>query len=131
MADAEPMLVPAPGGEKRACPALEEEVDHSTKRPRVQKEEKNGGPSHKLPQDEGEETEPLDEDGEGEGLGSGEAFAEMMKHGLTELDVGILKFVSEHQGFSGILKERLVLTPTLLKSDLNMAYVLLCVFRYD
>uniref|UniRef100_A0A8C7I2U7 Pseudouridylate synthase 7 homolog n=1 Tax=Oncorhynchus kisutch TaxID=8019 RepID=A0A8C7I2U7_ONCKI len=83
MADAEPMLVPAPGGEKRACPALEEEVDHSTKRPR-----------------------PLDEDGEGEGLGSGEAFAEMMKHGLTELDVGILKFVSEHQGFSGILKER-------------------------
>ncbi|XP_013979561.1 pseudouridylate synthase 7 homolog isoform X2 [Salmo salar] len=112
MADAEPMLVPAPGGEKRACPALEEEeVDHSTKRPRVQKDEKNGGPSHKLPQDEGEEpegeeTEPLEEDGEGEGLGSGEAFAEMMKHGLTELDVGILKFVSEHQGFSGILKER-------------------------
>uniref|UniRef100_A0A8C7VUX9 Pseudouridylate synthase 7 homolog n=1 Tax=Oncorhynchus mykiss TaxID=8022 RepID=A0A8C7VUX9_ONCMY len=112
MADAEPMLVPAPGGEKRACHALEEEeVDHSTKRPRVQKEEKNGGPSHKLSQDEGEEpegeeTEPLDEDGEGEGLGSGEAFAEMMKHGLTELDVGILKFVSEHQGFSGILKER-------------------------
>uniref|UniRef100_A0A674AYT4 Pseudouridylate synthase 7 homolog n=1 Tax=Salmo trutta TaxID=8032 RepID=A0A674AYT4_SALTR len=110
MADAEPMLVPAPGGEKRACPALEE-VDHSTKRPRVQKDEKNGGPSHKLPQDEGEEpegeeTEPLEEDGEGEGLGSGEAFAEMMKHGLTELDVGILKFVSEHQGFSGILKER-------------------------
>lgn len=114
----------------------EEEVDHSTKRPRVQKDEKNGGPSHKLPQDEGEEpegeeTEPLEEDGEGEGLGSGEAFAEMMKHGLTELDVGILKFVSEHQGFSGILKERLVLPPALLKSDLNMAYVLLCVFRYD
>ncbi|CAB1323397.1 unnamed protein product [Coregonus sp. 'balchen'] len=88
------------------------EVDHSTKRPRVQKDEKNGGPSHKLPQDEGEEpegeeTEPLEEEGgEGEGLGSGEAFAEMMKHGLTELDVGILKFVSEHKGFSGILKER-------------------------
>uniref|UniRef100_A0A4W5MPE7 Pseudouridylate synthase 7 homolog n=1 Tax=Hucho hucho TaxID=62062 RepID=A0A4W5MPE7_9TELE len=56
---------------------------------------------------EGEETEPLEEeDGEGAGLGSGEAFAEMMKHGLTELDVGILKFVSEHKGFSGILKER-------------------------
>uniref|UniRef100_A0A8C7CQW5 Pseudouridylate synthase 7 homolog n=1 Tax=Oncorhynchus kisutch TaxID=8019 RepID=A0A8C7CQW5_ONCKI len=89
MADAEPMLVPAPGGEKRACPALEDEVAHSTKRPR------------------GEETEPLEEeDGEGAGLGSGEAFAEMMKHGLTELDVGIQKFVSEHKGFSGILKER-------------------------
>uniref|UniRef100_A0A673WYX8 Pseudouridylate synthase 7 homolog n=1 Tax=Salmo trutta TaxID=8032 RepID=A0A673WYX8_SALTR len=86
MADAEPMLVPAPGGEKRACPALEGKVAHSTKRPR---------------------TEPLEEeDGEGVGLGSGEAFAEMMKHGLTELDVGILKFVSEHKGFSGILKER-------------------------
>ncbi|KAK6309155.1 hypothetical protein J4Q44_G00206180 [Coregonus suidteri] len=113
MADAEPMLVPAPGGEKRACPASEDEVDHSTKRPRVQKDEKNGGGhSHKPAQDEaeepeGEETEPLEEeDGEGAGLGSGEAFAEMMKHGLTELDVGILKFVSEHKGFSGILKER-------------------------
>ncbi|KAJ8382798.1 hypothetical protein SKAU_G00035760 [Synaphobranchus kaupii] len=30
----------------------------------------------------------------------------MMKHGLTELDVGILEFVSKHEGFSGILKER-------------------------
>ncbi|CDQ75881.1 unnamed protein product [Oncorhynchus mykiss] len=94
MADAEPMLVPSPGGEKRACPALEDEVAHSTKRPRAE-------------EPEGEETEPLEEeDGEGAGLGSGEAFAEMMKHGLTELDVGILKFVSEHKGFSGILKER-------------------------
>uniref|UniRef100_A0A6Q2ZNE1 Pseudouridylate synthase 7 homolog n=1 Tax=Esox lucius TaxID=8010 RepID=A0A6Q2ZNE1_ESOLU len=92
MADAEPMQVPVPGGEKRACPALEEEVDHSSKRPRVQKDEKNG--------------ELLEEDGEVEAVGSGEAFAEMMKHGLTELDVGILKFVSEHKGFSGILKER-------------------------
>uniref|UniRef100_A0A6Q2Z6T3 TRUD domain-containing protein n=1 Tax=Esox lucius TaxID=8010 RepID=A0A6Q2Z6T3_ESOLU len=112
MADAEPMQVPVPGGEKRACPALEEEVDHSSKRPRVQKDEKNGGGlSHNLPQDEGEgseaeEPELLEEDGEVEAVGSGEAFAEMMKHGLTELDVGILKFVSEHKGFSGILKER-------------------------
>ncbi|KAG8439941.1 hypothetical protein GDO86_005925 [Hymenochirus boettgeri] len=30
----------------------------------------------------------------------------MMKHGLTENDVGITKFVSLHKGFSGILKER-------------------------
>uniref|UniRef100_A0A674D8M3 Pseudouridine synthase 7 n=1 Tax=Salmo trutta TaxID=8032 RepID=A0A674D8M3_SALTR len=97
MADAEPMLVPAPGGEKRACPALEGKVD----------ENNGGGHSHKPAQDEAEETEPVEEeDGEGVGLGSGEAFAEMMKHGLTELDVGILKFVSEHKGFSGILKER-------------------------
>ncbi|KAM7388828.1 hypothetical protein PAMP_024975 [Pampus punctatissimus] len=35
----------------------------------------------------------------------GETFADMMKHGLTELDVGILKYVSDHEGFSGILKE--------------------------
>uniref|UniRef100_H2ZX24 Pseudouridylate synthase 7 homolog n=1 Tax=Latimeria chalumnae TaxID=7897 RepID=H2ZX24_LATCH len=35
-----------------------------------------------------------------------ESFADMMKHGLTEIDVGITKFVSSHQGFSGILKER-------------------------
>ncbi|XP_032132237.1 pseudouridylate synthase 7 homolog isoform X6 [Sapajus apella] len=35
-----------------------------------------------------------------------ESFADMMKHGLTEADVGITKFVSSHQGFSGILKER-------------------------
>lgn len=33
-------------------------------------------------------------------------FADMMKHGLTEADVGITQFVSSHPGFSGILKER-------------------------
>ncbi|XP_077120873.1 pseudouridylate synthase 7 homolog isoform X4 [Ranitomeya variabilis] len=38
--------------------------------------------------------------------GDTESFADMMKHGLTELDVGITKFVSSHEGFSGILKER-------------------------
>uniref|UniRef100_A0A673WW46 Pseudouridine synthase 7 n=1 Tax=Salmo trutta TaxID=8032 RepID=A0A673WW46_SALTR len=92
------MLVPAPGGRKG--PALPWRVSGptATKRPRVQKDENNGG---------GHFSQPLEEeDGEGVGLGSGEAFAEMMKHGLTELDVGILKFVSEHKGFSGILKER-------------------------
>ncbi|XP_069764399.1 pseudouridylate synthase 7 homolog isoform X2 [Narcine bancroftii] len=41
-----------------------------------------------------------DEDGEGD------SFADMMKHGLVEEDVGITKFVSNHEGFSGILKER-------------------------
>uniref|UniRef100_A0A8C5R5U4 Pseudouridylate synthase 7 homolog n=1 Tax=Leptobrachium leishanense TaxID=445787 RepID=A0A8C5R5U4_9ANUR len=35
-----------------------------------------------------------------------ETFADMMKHGLVEMDVGITKFVSSHEGFSGILKER-------------------------
>ncbi|XP_018421945.1 PREDICTED: pseudouridylate synthase 7 homolog isoform X2 [Nanorana parkeri] len=55
-----------------------------------------------------------DEESEGEnellveesGDGDQESFADMMKHGLTELDVGIIKFVSSHEGFSGILKER-------------------------
>ena len=35
-----------------------------------------------------------------------ESFADMMKLCLTELDVGICKFVNSHHGFSGILKER-------------------------
>ncbi|XP_054844983.1 pseudouridylate synthase 7 homolog isoform X2 [Eublepharis macularius] len=49
---------------------------------------------------EEEELEGSDEEGDPE------SFADMMKHGLTELDVGITKFVSSHKGFSGILKER-------------------------
>eukprot|EP00061_Rhincodon_typus_P013322 g39631.t1 len=44
----------------------------------------------------------LEEDEEGDG----DSFANMMKYGLVEQDVGITKFVSTHQGFSGILKER-------------------------
>ncbi|CAJ0917676.1 unnamed protein product [Ranitomeya imitator] len=44
---------------------------------------------------ESEEEERL----EGEpGDGDTESFADMMKHGLTELDVGITKFVSSHEG---------------------------------
>ncbi|XP_053529166.1 pseudouridylate synthase 7 homolog isoform X1 [Artibeus jamaicensis] len=56
-----------------------------------------------------EEEEEEEEDGfseEGYVEEEAESFADMMKHGLTELDVGITKFVSSHQGFSGILKER-------------------------
>ncbi|XP_019399112.1 PREDICTED: pseudouridylate synthase 7 homolog [Crocodylus porosus] len=49
---------------------------------------------------EDEELEESDDDGDPE------SFADMMKHGLTECDVGITKFVSSHKGFSGILKER-------------------------
>ncbi|XP_038596890.1 pseudouridylate synthase 7 homolog isoform X2 [Tachyglossus aculeatus] len=58
---------------------------------------------------EEQEEEEEDDDGlpeEGDEAGEVESFADMMKHGLTELDVGITKFVSKHQGFSGILKER-------------------------
>lgn len=57
-------------------------------------------------EDEEEEEDGLSEEGEEEE--ETESFADMMKHGLTELDVGITKFVSPHQGFSGILKERYV-----------------------
>ncbi|XP_043821074.1 pseudouridylate synthase 7 homolog isoform X2 [Dromiciops gliroides] len=56
-----------------------------------------------------EEEEEEEEDGlleEEEEDDVEESFADMMKHGLTEVDVGITKFVSSHQGFSGILKER-------------------------
>lgn len=55
---------------------------------------------------EEEEEDGLSEEGDEEE--EAESFADMMKHGLTELDVGITKFVSSHQGFSGILKERYV-----------------------
>ncbi|XP_040328825.1 pseudouridylate synthase 7 homolog isoform X5 [Prionailurus bengalensis] len=57
-----------------------------------------------LEEEEEEEEDGLSEEGEEEE--EAESFADMMKHGLTELDVGITKFVSSHQGFSGILKER-------------------------
>ncbi|XP_071778833.1 pseudouridylate synthase 7 homolog [Centroberyx gerrardi] len=104
MEESEPMLVPAQGGEKRGCPEeeAEEEGDVPMKRPRVQKDQKNGGHSHRDAEGEPEGDGSAGEDGEEDG----ETFADMMKHGLTELDVGILKFVSDHAGFSGILKER-------------------------
>uniref|UniRef100_A0A2K6JUC2 Pseudouridine synthase 7 n=1 Tax=Rhinopithecus bieti TaxID=61621 RepID=A0A2K6JUC2_RHIBE len=56
-----------------------------------------------LEDEEEEEEDGLSEEYEEE---ESESFADMMKHGLTEADVGITKFVSSHQGFSGILKER-------------------------
>lgn len=65
-------------------------------------DKKNSDPQS---EEEGEE-DGLSEEGEEEE--EAESFASMMKHGLTELDVGITKFVSSHQGFSGILKERYV-----------------------
>ncbi|XP_045420926.1 pseudouridylate synthase 7 homolog isoform X3 [Lemur catta] len=65
------------------------------------KDEKNS--EAQLEEEEEEEEDGLSEEEEEE---EAESFADMMKHGLTELDVGITKFVSPHQGFSGILKER-------------------------
>ncbi|XP_074050061.1 pseudouridylate synthase 7 homolog [Macrotis lagotis] len=59
-----------------------------------------------IEEEEEEEEDGLLEEEEEDEDGEGESFADMMKHGLTEVDVGITKFVSSHQGFSGILKER-------------------------
>uniref|UniRef100_A0A665TYA4 Pseudouridylate synthase 7 homolog n=1 Tax=Echeneis naucrates TaxID=173247 RepID=A0A665TYA4_ECHNA len=98
MAESEP--VPVQVGEKRGCPENEDN-DTPAKKLRKEGDNKNGGPPHQ--DEEGEEEELEGEASEGE---DGETFANMMKHGLTELDVGILKFVSDHEGFSGILKER-------------------------
>lgn len=99
MAESEPTPVPVQIGEKRSCPE-EEEKDNVPKRPRVESDNENGGRPRQ------DEEEPEGEACEGEE--DGETFADMMKHGLTEVDVGILKYVSDHEGFSGILKERFV-----------------------
>ena len=102
MEETEPALVPVQGGEKRVCPEEEKGEAVPSKKPRVN--DNNGGKSkHPVKDDEDEEEEMPKDDEEEE---DGETFADMMKHGLTELDVGILKFISEHKGFSGILKER-------------------------
>ncbi|XP_051548693.1 pseudouridylate synthase 7 homolog isoform X2 [Myxocyprinus asiaticus] len=76
-----------PVGEKRSFP--DEDPEHAVKRARVAGED----------EDDDEEEELCEEE-------EGESFADMMKHGLTESDVGIHKFISDHKGFSGILKER-------------------------
>uniref|UniRef100_H0WGF9 Pseudouridylate synthase 7 homolog n=1 Tax=Otolemur garnettii TaxID=30611 RepID=H0WGF9_OTOGA len=76
-----------------------EDVPGALKAVSAEKDEKN---SEAQLEEEEEEEDTLSEDEEAE------SFADMMKHGLTELDVGITKFVSPHQGFSGILKERFV-----------------------
>lgn len=90
-------------GEKRSCP--DEEVEKvSSKKPRIENDQKKEVEPHRE-EEEGLEVDESEQDEENDG----ETFADMMKHGLTEVDVGILKYVSDHEGFSGILKERLVL----------------------
>uniref|UniRef100_A0A3Q3DT12 Pseudouridylate synthase 7 homolog n=1 Tax=Hippocampus comes TaxID=109280 RepID=A0A3Q3DT12_HIPCM len=95
MDESKPAPAPVHPGEKRGCPEDEEDEAAMTKRARVEEENENG--ARRAAISDGEEEE---EDG------SGESFADMMKHGLIELDVGICKYVSDHEGFSGILKER-------------------------
>lgn len=95
-------LTSVQAGEKRSCP--DEEVEEvSSKKPRI--DQKNEASPHQE-EEEGLEVDESEQDEENDG----ETFADMMKHGLTEVDVGILKYISDHEGFSGILKERLVLT---------------------
>lgn len=96
-------LTSVQAGEKRSCP--DEEVEAvSSKKPRIENDQKNEAEPHRE-EEEGLEVDESEQDEENDG----ETFADMMKHGLTEVDVGILKYVSDHEGFSGILKERLVL----------------------
>lgn len=95
--------VPAQAGEKRGCPE-EEKEEVPSKKQKVESDHKNGGLLHQVEEEEeGIKGEACEEEEDGE------TFADMMKHGLTEVDVGILKYVSDHEGFSGILKERFVL----------------------
>uniref|UniRef100_A0A3P8RBE2 TRUD domain-containing protein n=1 Tax=Astatotilapia calliptera TaxID=8154 RepID=A0A3P8RBE2_ASTCA len=93
MAESDPVTVVVPVGEKRGCPE-DEKDDAPSKKPKFE--------SDPPQQDEMDEPEGDASDGEEDG----DTFANMMKHGLTELDVGILKYVSDHEGFSGVLKER-------------------------
>lgn len=80
---------------------LHEAVEQSEKA--IEKEDAANVLTQKNEDEESEgENELLEESEDGDQ----ESFADMMKHGLTEVDVGITKFVSSHEGFSGILKER-------------------------
>ncbi|XP_076863256.1 pseudouridylate synthase 7 homolog isoform X2 [Brachyhypopomus gauderio] len=109
MEDQEALAMPVQTGEKRTCP--EEASDHDAKRARVE-DKANGSHAAKQAEEDPEDPEELVEQGseDAEAVqnedGEGESFADMMKSGLSEVDVGIYKFVSDHKGFSGILKER-------------------------
>ncbi|XP_065133364.1 pseudouridylate synthase 7 homolog isoform X2 [Paramisgurnus dabryanus] len=108
MEDAEVTAVSLPVlvGEKRSCP--DEDPEPASKKVRVEEEEIKGredeveeSRSKDENEDEVEEEQLCDEEEE-----QLDNFADMMKHGLSESDVGIYKFISDHEGFSGILKER-------------------------
>ncbi|KAM6937289.1 pseudouridylate synthase 7 homolog [Xenentodon cancila] len=96
MDESETMSLHTQVGDKRGCPEDEEE-ETPLKKAKVESDHENGAAAN-----QDEEAPGGGSDGEEDG----ETFADMMKHGLTEMDVGILKYVSDHEGFSGILKER-------------------------
>uniref|UniRef100_A0A1A7X294 Pseudouridylate synthase 7 homolog n=1 Tax=Iconisemion striatum TaxID=60296 RepID=A0A1A7X294_9TELE len=97
MAESETMSLPVQIGDKRGC-SKDKDEDVPSKKPKVESDHENGGALDLNEEEPEEEAGEEDEDGD--------TFADMMKHGLTEMDVGILKYVSDHEGFSGILKER-------------------------
>lgn len=116
MAESEPVSNAAPVGEKRACLQHGDE-ETPAKKPKVDCENGNApNPDGSGGGEEEEEPEGQASDGEEDG----ESFADMMKHGLTETDVGILKYVSDHEGFSGILKERFG-SPLVLLNDMLLS----------
>lgn len=95
-------------GEKRC--GTPEDSEPAAKRLRGEEEEdKHEEEESKASQhDDEEEEDNNDDDDDEEKKEKGDHFADMMKHGLSESDVGIYKFISDHEGFSGILKERCV-----------------------
>uniref|UniRef100_A0A1A8D9Y9 Pseudouridylate synthase 7 homolog n=1 Tax=Nothobranchius kadleci TaxID=1051664 RepID=A0A1A8D9Y9_NOTKA len=97
MAESETMSLPVQTGDKRGC-SEDKDEDVPSKKPKVESDHENGGAPDLNEEEPAEEASEEDDDGD--------TFADMMKHGLTETDVGILKYVSDHEGFSGILKER-------------------------
>lgn len=109
MAESEPEPIPVQAGEKRGCSEDKNGEDTPSKKPKIDSDHENGGASN-----QNEEAHEEEEDGE--------TFADMMKHGLTEMDVGILKYVSDHEGFSGILKERFVLCHHLIHNLCSLVY---------
>lgn len=105
MAESEPVSDATLVGEKRTC-LLHGDEETPAKKPKVDGENGNA-PNPDGGGGGGEEEEEQQPEGQAsDGEEDGESFADMMKHGLTETDVGILKYVSDHKGFSGILKER-------------------------
>lgn len=91
-------------GEKRC--GTSEDSEPAAKRLKAEDEqEKEENTSREYEHEDNDDDDDDDDEGEEE---KGDHFADMMKHGLSESDVGIYKFISDHEGFSGILKERCV-----------------------
>ncbi|TRY56943.1 hypothetical protein DNTS_023878 [Danionella cerebrum] len=87
---------------------MDSEVSPGEKRPSPDGDSEPPAKRSKALEDRAEPCPPEEEELEEEDVAEEEepSFAEMMKHGLTEADVGIHNYISQHQGFTGVLKER-------------------------